>query len=126
MVGYRWFLCAWLRLTLCFSVDSDLLELNVKVKKMNLITEATAMVLSHEATQRHGTEANRLFQEAIRKFNVSHTGGHCMRKFSWTCGKCGKHAEIRDTCRKSACYALMFVHFLRSVCAPVNPLHFPE
>lgn len=52
------------------SVDSDLGELGVKVKKMNVITEATAMVLYHAALQRNGTEAERIFQEAINKFKV--------------------------------------------------------
>eukprot|EP01125_Pyxidicula_operculata_P011795 TRINITY_DN385_c1_g1_i1.p1 TRINITY_DN385_c1_g1~~TRINITY_DN385_c1_g1_i1.p1 ORF type:complete len:1249 (+),score=314.60 TRINITY_DN385_c1_g1_i1:1159-4905(+) len=49
-------------------VDSDLSELDAKVKGMNIVSEASAMVLYYEALQRKGSEANRLFQKAIDKF----------------------------------------------------------
>jgi len=49
-------------------VDSDLLDMRAKIKGMNIIYEATAMLLQHEAEQRSGTEANRLYQLAIDHF----------------------------------------------------------
>ena len=51
-----------------YSVDSDLEKIAAVVKEMNVMSEASAILLAREAEARHGTEAKRLYQMAHNRF----------------------------------------------------------
>eukprot|EP01130_Rhizamoeba_saxonica_P014283 TRINITY_DN6230_c0_g1_i1.p1 TRINITY_DN6230_c0_g1~~TRINITY_DN6230_c0_g1_i1.p1 ORF type:complete len:1223 (-),score=269.02 TRINITY_DN6230_c0_g1_i1:80-3244(-) len=88
-------------------VDSDLLHLASGVKNMNIIPEAAAMVLSFEAKQRCGTEALRLYQQSLVRFQEAMAISPNSRFAYYESGKLLHHIAVNVVKRKSDALRLL-------------------